>query len=87
MLSWDEPTPAKMPLPATPSPRMPSMPPRMPAPASTLLDPTTAVGLADASRLHSGTQIARDTRRVRVEDKRIINGAADVNQLVPFKYK
>ncbi len=27
------------------------------------------------------------TRRVRVEDKRIINGSADVNQLVPFKYK
>ena len=26
-------------------------------------------------------------RRVRVEDKRIINGHADVNQLVPFKYK
>jgi len=25
--------------------------------------------------------------RVRVEDKRIINGTADVNQLVPFKYK
>lgn len=25
--------------------------------------------------------------RVRVEDKRIINGHADVNQLVPFKYK
>ena len=28
-----------------------------------------------------------DTRRVRVEDKRVINGRADVNQLVPFKYK
>ncbi|MFZ4760419.1 MAG: ribonucleotide-diphosphate reductase subunit beta, partial [Burkholderiaceae bacterium] len=42
---------------------------------------------ADAERLHSGTQIAKDTRRVHVEDKRIINGAADVNQLVPFKYK
>jgi len=27
------------------------------------------------------------SRRVRVEDKRIINGSADVNQLVPFKYK
>ncbi len=27
-----------------------------------------------------------ETRRVRVEDKRIINGQADVNQLVPFKY-
>src|SRR5213592_2735840 len=26
-------------------------------------------------------------RRVRVEDKRIINGHTDVNQLVPFKYK
>ena len=26
-------------------------------------------------------------RRVRVEDKRVINGNADVNQLVPFKYK
>ncbi len=27
------------------------------------------------------------SQRVRVEDKRIINGSADVNQLVPFKYK
>ena len=26
-------------------------------------------------------------KRVRVEDKRVINGQADVNQLVPFKYK
>jgi ribonucleoside-diphosphate reductase beta chain len=26
-------------------------------------------------------------RRIRVEDKRIINGNTDVNQLVPFKYK
>ena len=25
-------------------------------------------------------------QRVRVEDKRVINGQADVNQLVPFKY-
>jgi len=30
---------------------------------------------------------AVDTRRIRVEDKRIINGKTDVNQLVPFKYK
>jgi len=28
-----------------------------------------------------------DTRRIRLEDKRIINGRTDVNQLVPFKYK
>ena len=40
------------------------------------------------------SQAATDTvseeqknRRVRMEDKRIINGSADVNQLVPFKYK
>ncbi|MGE5337192.1 MAG: ribonucleotide-diphosphate reductase subunit beta [Gemmatimonadota bacterium] len=30
---------------------------------------------------------APDFRRVNVADKRIINGATDVNQLVPFKYK
>ena len=30
---------------------------------------------------------APDVRRVNAADKRIINGATDVNQLVPFKYK
>ncbi len=30
---------------------------------------------------------AADVRRVNAADKRIINGATDVNQLVPFKYK
>ncbi|MBI5908658.1 MAG: ribonucleotide-diphosphate reductase subunit beta [Betaproteobacteria bacterium] len=30
---------------------------------------------------------AEHLRRIRVEDKRIINGLTDVNQLVPFKYK
>jgi|AP12_2_1047962.scaffolds.fasta_scaffold28616_1 ribonucleoside-diphosphate reductase beta chain len=30
---------------------------------------------------------ATDFRRIRVEDKRVINGRTDVNQLVPFKYK
>ncbi|WP_028310623.1 ribonucleotide-diphosphate reductase subunit beta [Derxia gummosa] len=33
------------------------------------------------------SQRAADERRVNVADKRIINGATDVNQLVPFKYK
>ena len=32
-------------------------------------------------------QYAQRSARVRVEDKRVINGQADVNQLVPFKYK
>jgi ribonucleoside-diphosphate reductase beta chain len=31
--------------------------------------------------------LANGFRRVRVEDKRVINGQSDVNQLVPFKYK
>ena len=35
----------------------------------------------------SSSMIAASDRRVRVEDKRIINGASDVNQLVPFKYR
>ncbi len=35
----------------------------------------------------STQQASGAERRVRVEDKRIINGASDVNQLVPFKYK
>ncbi len=35
----------------------------------------------------AGKQQDITASRVRVEDKRIINGKADVNQLVPFKYK
>src|ERR1700719_2112540 len=30
---------------------------------------------------------ANGFQRVRAEDKRVINGQSDVNQLVPFKYK
>ncbi|MSQ58636.1 MAG: ribonucleotide-diphosphate reductase subunit beta [Betaproteobacteria bacterium] len=33
------------------------------------------------------TPVPQDFRRIRLEDKRIINGKTDVNQLVPFKYK
>lgn len=33
------------------------------------------------------TEDSLSFKRVRVEDKRVINGKADVNQLVPFKYK
>jgi len=43
-------------------------------------------GCSDASSAASSLAAASD-RRVRVEDKFIINGASDVNQLVPFKYK
>jgi ribonucleoside-diphosphate reductase beta chain len=40
---------------------------------------------APAAQAHAEADAA--FRRVRVEDKRVINGQADVNQLVPFKYK
>jgi len=42
---------------------------------------------ARISAAGSATSADAAMRRVRVEDKRIINGKADVNQLVPFKYK
>jgi ribonucleoside-diphosphate reductase beta chain len=44
-----------------------------------------AMPKADADRGY--TIAAAETGRIRVEDKRIINCNADVNQLVPFKYK
>lgn len=36
---------------------------------------------------HAASAQASSSRRVNVADKRVINGATDVNQLVPFKYK
>jgi ribonucleoside-diphosphate reductase beta chain len=35
----------------------------------------------------AASEPAPQTRRVQAADKRVINGATDVNQLVPFKYK
>ncbi|MDD4911431.1 MAG: ribonucleotide-diphosphate reductase subunit beta [Sideroxydans sp.] len=47
-----------------------------------------AAGASSATAAdHSYTIASTSTGRIRVEDKRIINSSADVNQLVPFKYK
>jgi ribonucleoside-diphosphate reductase beta chain len=43
-----------------------------------------SVGARQETAPVAGTE---ELRRIRVEDKRIINGRTDVNQLVPFKYK
>jgi ribonucleoside-diphosphate reductase beta chain len=51
------------------------------------LQPAVAVRPAAAVRAEMPQEPEADFRRVRVEDKRVINGQADVNQLVPFKYK
>jgi len=39
------------------------------------------------ARAAVSTPAPETMRRIRVEDKQIINSKADVNQLVPFKYK
>ena len=91
MLSWDEP------ISATPARPAPTRTPGLPADAASapglaeiaLAPPAvpTAARPADEARHHAGSLASQSARRVRVEDKRIINGGADVNQLVPFKYK
>jgi len=53
--------------------------------------PASSAGAAGQPALPGGEPArsarAEELRRIRVEDKRIINGGTDVNQLVPFKYK
>ncbi|MEN9774622.1 MAG: hypothetical protein RL322_1692 [Pseudomonadota bacterium] len=79
MLSWDEPLAPKAPPPAlNPASALRAEPLR-----STLLDNQQSL----QRTAHSVSASAASDRRVRVEDKLIINGSADVNQLVPFKYK
>ncbi|MFA6120324.1 MAG: ribonucleotide-diphosphate reductase subunit beta [Sideroxydans sp.] len=46
-----------------------------------------AMGASSGAADHSYTIASTSAGRIRVEDKRIINSSADVNQLVPFKYK
>jgi ribonucleoside-diphosphate reductase beta chain len=48
---------------------------------------TLAAAGKDRADEHAYTVASTSTGRIRVEDKRIINSSADVNQLVPFKYK
>jgi len=48
---------------------------------------SVAVPPAPAAAPEERYSAGNSHRRVRVEDKRIINARADVNQLVPFKYK
>ena len=48
--------------------------------------PTAPVASA-SSTVNTSLPAAPTPRRVRADDKRIINGQTDVNQLVPFKYK
>ena len=71
----------------------PAQPKRPHAPPSPVRPPVGALGSTRLARapVHDvdaeQQALQNGFRRVRVEDKRVINGQADVNQLVPFKYK
>jgi ribonucleoside-diphosphate reductase beta chain len=72
MLSWEETTPAAI--------------NRQTALPASAFGASQHPASLSAAAVAEPAEAAAD-RRVRVEDKRIINGASDVNQLVPFKYK
>jgi ribonucleoside-diphosphate reductase beta chain len=76
MLVWEEETPNT----AARVQPVPSLAPASIAPVASIPKP---VAKAPAQQ----TPTPAPTGRVRASDKRIINGATDVNQLVPFKYK
>jgi ribonucleoside-diphosphate reductase beta chain len=101
MLSWEELTPASpvkpqmpnvsatglMPTQTTSAPSTTVKPVQVSAPAfSAATNSTASINTAPVNR-QDPTKVHMSSGRVRVEDKRVINGAADVNQLVPFKYK
>jgi ribonucleoside-diphosphate reductase beta chain len=95
-LTWDD-TPATKPA----MPPIPPMPSRMPAHLAAVpqLQPVRTAAATPSTRPMldnkpnappaGETDAAMDARfaRVRAEEKRVINGKSDVNQLVPFKYK
>jgi len=88
MLSWNE--PADCAAPPHPSDLrdavVASRPPS--AAASGATDPTReALDARGGARPAPPAQAGEPEGRVRAEDKRIINGHTDVNQLVPLKYK
>ena len=71
----------------------PALPGHMPTPETVRAQALGSIGGGTLSRepVHDldteRQQPVSPVGRVRLEDKRVINGAADVNQLVPFKYK
>ncbi len=59
-----------------------------PSPLQSTSVPASAVAATAAAAPASVSSMqSQSSRRVNVADKRVINGATDVNQLVPFKYK
>ncbi len=74
MLTWDD-------TPATPQPRLQTATPAAIPPANPRHAPVDVAGAPGPGDVEMGA------RRIQVDDKKIINCRADLNQLVPFKYK
>ena len=95
MLNWDDPLAALK----TSSTRFTPEVTDVVEPAISVTTPVTAAGLTDtaaavstdASELQHGAtgleSIQIGAKRIQVDDKKIINCRADLNQLVPFKYR
>jgi len=91
MLNWEDDNlavqPAQSPAPAAGG--QPAAPATQPARAATGVFGDSALPTPAAPQHAANLQASGDAaaHRVKVADKRIINGKTDVNQLVPFKYK
>ena len=92
MLNWEDSSTTIAQAP-TPAPVVPQAQPQLspvqssrPQVAQAPQMPQAAQGIL-ATPSSAPATTGQETRRVRVEDKRIINARTDVNQLVPFKYK
>ena len=92
MLDWnDDPQPQAQPVTPTPA-APPSMPPAMPESMQVgdVSHPDPAALDSEAAELAGATgveDVQMGASRIQVDDKKIINCKADLNQLVPFKYK
>lgn len=88
MLSWDDDVQANPQAAPQPAPQ-PALQPAVAATADQqgVLPPAATQPGAGILGNNPNAAAAQSTRRVNAADKRVINGATDVNQLVPFKYK
>jgi ribonucleoside-diphosphate reductase beta chain len=84
MLNWDDPFAAPLPK-AEPKPVVTETP----EPAAKAAEPAAAPEVKPAVKTDTAAAApapARDTKPVNPDDKRVINGMTDINQLAPFKY-
>jgi ribonucleoside-diphosphate reductase beta chain len=87
MLNWEDSSTTIAQTPNLATGALNATPALQPAAASFTPPAQTASAIHVNPANPAASDAAADARRVRVEDKRVINAGTDVNQLVPFKYK